>query len=937
MRRIALLAVVSLFASLLPLSTAVAVTTPGAGAWVNELHYDNVGTDENEFVEVALRDGTDLTGWSVVRYNGANGTAYGTDDLGSLTPTGATDGFSFVTLTYPVNGLQNGAPDGLALVDGDGTVVQFLSYEGSFTATDGPATGTTSTDIGISQTGATTLDPVGASLQLTGTGGAYEDFTWQRTTANTAGAVNTDQTLQGGGGGPTNQPISATCADLTIVQGETGSVELTATDPDGVVVDASITGGATDGITLANAVPATTTGGSLSVDLVADGTVSAGDYDLEVTFANDDATPQTRTCTTTVTVDATCSIPTPISDLNTVGGNGLPNTDRFGDAVAVEAVVTADFLDGLSGFFVQEEDADSDGDPTTSEGIFVYTPDLDEAPEVGTLVCVTGTVGAYQGLYQLTWATVTPVAPDQPLPTAVELVLPVDDLTELAQIAGMRVELTGQDGTMTVAQNYFQGQYGELDLSGAGRLWNPTELYDPESPEAAALREQNQRSLIKLDDANSTQNATPMPWIDNGALRAGAETTDVIEGIAGYQFGAYRVQPTDPDAITFTNTDNPRPADAPDVLAGARPRAETVTVASFNVLNYFTTLTSQDSDARGADTPEEFELQAAKIVTAITKLDADVVGLMEIENNFGEPGDALADLVGRLNAEAGAGTYAAVALDAPVGTDAISNAMIYQPAAVTPVGELAIADHQAFVNPRGATIDRNRPAIAQAFETADGEVFVTVVNHLKSKGSACGAGDDGELTGSCNLTRTLAAEELVRWLDEDDPTGTGSDRIAIIGDLNSYAQEDPIDVLREAGYVDTLGDQLGSAYSYVFDGELGRLDHAFLSASLDEHLVGAAEWHINADEPNGFDYNDWNDPANQDESEFRSSDHDPVVVGLAFGPDSPASKDECKNGGWREFTDPEFRNQGQCVAWVVTQRLREVLRDFLGRIFHRWF
>lgn len=463
----------------------------------------------------------------------------------------------------------------------------------------------------------------------------------------------------------------------------------------------------------------------------------------------------------------------------------------------------------------------------------------------------------------------------------------VKDLAELAQLAGMRIELSSATGAMTITQNFFLGQFGELDLSADGFLWHPAELFDPDTPDALQRREDNVNALIKLDDANSTRNPTPTPWLANGDVRAGAETSDTIAGITHYQFGSFRVQPTAPDEIEFVNEDNPRPDGPPDVLAGAEKATVTSTVAAFNVLNYFTTF-----GERGADDADEFELQAAKIVTAITEMDADVVGLMEIENNFGGPGDALLDLVQRLNDATAPGTYAAVDLKAPVGTDAISNAMIYQPDRVTPVGELAIADQDAFVNPLGAVRDKNRPAIAQAFEVETGDVFIAVVNHLKSKGSSCvSEGDPSDpITGSCNLTRTAAAEELVRWLAEDDPTATGVDRIAIIGDLNAYGMEDPLDALREGGYIDPFVDD-APVYSFTFDGEHGRLDHGLLSPSLNERLLDAAIWHINTDEPAAFDYNDWNDPANQDTSEFRSSDHDPVLLGLQF----PRQASGCRN------------------------------------------
>ena len=133
-----------------------------------------------------------------------------------------------------------------------------------------------------------------------------------------------------------------------------------------------------------------------------------------------------------------------------------------------------------------------------------------------------------------------------------------------------------------------------------------------------------------------------------------------------------------------------------------------------------------------------------------------------------------------------------------------------------------------------------------------------VVNHLKSKGSDCndvGDPDTGDGAGNCNVTRTLAAEALVDWL-ASDPTGSGDDDVLIIGDLNSYAKEDPIDVLLAGGYADLVQDEIGpSAYSYVFDGESGYLDYALASASLTGQVSGVGEWHINADEPIVLDYN----------------------------------------------------------------------------------
>ncbi|HET9497200.1 MAG TPA: endonuclease, partial [Candidatus Limnocylindria bacterium] len=142
--------------------------------FINEIHYDNTGTDAGEAIEIAGPAGTDLTGWSIVLYNGSGGAVYDTDALTGIIPN-QQNGMGTVSLSYPVNGIQNGSPDGIALVDPSTTAVQFLSYEGSFVAVGGPANGLTSTDIGVSENSSEAL---GQSLQLTGSGTAYEDFTW---------------------------------------------------------------------------------------------------------------------------------------------------------------------------------------------------------------------------------------------------------------------------------------------------------------------------------------------------------------------------------------------------------------------------------------------------------------------------------------------------------------------------------------------------------------------------------------------------------------------------------------------------------------------------------------------------------------------------------------------------------------------------------------
>jgi predicted extracellular nuclease len=174
---------------------------PAAAAisvFINEIHYDNAGTDAGEAIEIAGPAGTNLSGWSLVLYNGAGGASYNTLALTGIIPDQQA-GFGTLHFTYPVNGIQNGSPDGIALVNG-ATVVQFLSYEGTFTAVGGPANGMLSTDIGVSEDGS---EPVGQSLRLSGTGQFYEDFTWNAPAAATFGAINTGQNFGAGDAAPT--------------------------------------------------------------------------------------------------------------------------------------------------------------------------------------------------------------------------------------------------------------------------------------------------------------------------------------------------------------------------------------------------------------------------------------------------------------------------------------------------------------------------------------------------------------------------------------------------------------------------------------------------------------------------------------------------------------------------------------------------------------
>ncbi len=603
-----------------------------------------------------------------------------------------------------------------------------------------------------------------------------------------------------------------------------------------------------------------------------------------------------------------------------------------GEDVVVEAIVVGDFQSNgaadngdLNGFFLQEEDADADGDVATSEGLFVYYPGGAVDVAVGDLVQVSGSVAEFNGQTQLTAGSVEVLASARPLPALSELTLPVAALADFEAYESMRVRFAQP---LLISEYFNYDRFGEivlaLPLPGEPRPMTPTAVETPASPGYFQRSELNGLSRITLDDGRSSQNPDPALHPGGGEFSLenrfrGGDTLTEVTGVLDYRFGLYRVQPT--RAASYSAT-NPRPGAAPEVGGSLK-------VAAFNVLNYFTTLDGQGPicgpaaslDCRGADNAGEFQRQRDKIIAALAKLDAAVVGLVELENNAA----AIADLVAGLNAQLGAGRYAAVESGA-AGADAIRVGFIYQPAQVSLRGEPALLDSgfdSDFLD------DRNRPALAQTFADNKGGVFTAVVNHLKSKGSACddiGDADLGDGQGNCNGTRSDAAAVLANWL-AGDPTGSGDADFLILGDLNAYDREDPISALLAAGYQDQLARFGGEfVYSYVFDGQFGYLDHALANAALAAQVSGAATWHINADEPDILDYDtSFKKPAQAAlyaADEFRSSDHDPVVVGLTLFV-HPQRPEDCRLGAWRELRGKDgasFARQSDCVLSALPQR-----------------
>ncbi|WP_236120454.1 ExeM/NucH family extracellular endonuclease [Cellulomonas palmilytica] len=585
-----------------------------------------------------------------------------------------------------------------------------------------------------------------------------------------------------------------------------------------------------------------------------------------------------------------------------------------GATVTTQGVVTAAYpTGGRDGYVIQTAGTGGTlGERTASDGLFVYSASTDDLVTIGDEVRVTGAVSEFNGLTEI---TVTSAA-DLEILDSDATVTPLTGAWPATAAAREAIEsmLFAPTGDLTVSNTFSTNQYGEVGLAtGTTPLLQWTEVADPQDTAAVqAVKDDNAARGVVLDDGATTnylssanQSRVP-PYVSlTNPVRVGASVTFDEPVVVTYLNNAWKLDPTQPlvgptdGPVTFENTRTELPRDVGGDL----------TVASFNVLNYFTTLGATTSgcvpytdrtgdpvtvdtgcDPRGAWDPEDLARQQAKIVTAINDLDADVVGLLEIENSAvvdGVDDEALGTLVDALNDAAGEDRWAFVPSSSdlpPVGEmDVITNALIYQPTAVERVG-----DSRALgtLSGSGEAFANAREPIAQAFApVGGGEPVLVAVNHFKSKGSAGplpGDADSGDGQGASNASRVAQATALRDWVA--DIRGD-VEAVALVGDFNAYTLEDPLKVLYDAGYTDAAAELAPGEYSYSFGGLSGSLDHVLLNEAALERATGADVWEINAEESIALEYSRYNyhGALFYADDEYRSSDHDPVLVGLSAG------------------------------------------------------
>lgn len=621
----------------------------------------------------------------------------------------------------------------------------------------------------------------------------------------------------------------------------------------------------------------------------------------------------------------------------------------------VTGVVSAVTTGLTKGFYLQA--LENDGNDKTSEGLFIHTDVADTELKAGDVVCVKGKVQEYYSNTQLSSDANSYVKTGT---SNASLVTPLtikegETLRDaLERHEGMQVELSSAS-ELFVTRNFsydYDSRRNNMMLSHEAPLFKPTQLHAAESDAAVALAKENAANRIYLESDSKAPNGQ-IPYFptfaqdldQNGSseqhIRLGSRV-EGLQGVVNYSYNEYRLIATNEvDSSNFVTS-----GDDFDVARKAAPAIadSDLRVASFNVLNYFTSVADSGHDNptgqnRGATNLDEFLIQQAKIVSAMNKMDADIIGLMEVENNGFGDGSAIQNLVDALNAEIDdvEDHYTYVEIEEQdkyqeeyFGSDAIMVAILYRANAVTPkeAAKVIVTPEQHIAE---NTITRKegtesnpaydkyqRHSLLQTFTVKEtGEDLSVVVNHFKSKGSECieewiaGVEDSepADLQGNCNNFRVSAAKVVGEALKDIDGD------VLVMGDLNAYGKEDPLLTLTDyskekygrdiytAAYTTIGGGELqvektkiekgyglhnlntllhgADTFSYTYSGELGNLDHALASSSLAQKVVAIEDWHINSLESNLFEYSSkYTGDMPKYKDAFSASDHDPVIIAI---------------------------------------------------------
>jgi predicted extracellular nuclease len=841
----------------------VAPPAPPGNVFINEIHYDNAGTDVGEAIEIAGVAGTDLSGYKLVLYNGTNtptaAPTYATTNL-----TGVIDdegnGFGAVSFGYPVNGLQNGDIDGIALIAPDGTVIQLLSYEGTFTAAAGtPAAGVTSTDIGVSEEPA---PGIGLSLQLVGTGSSAADFTWVEGAAQSFGSVNTGQSFL-----PATGDSHLRIDDAKVIEGDSGTTNL--------VFTVHRSGGQASAASASYTVnlDGTATADDLGAGAVLSGTITfaAGEFTRTITVPVNGDTIGEGNETLSVTI-AAASSNVVIDDARATGT--ITNDDPIALSIGAiqgeghisayvnQTVITTGIVTAVdtNGFYMQS--AVGDGNAATSDGIFVFT---NTAPSVhvGDGVSVRGTVTEYAGddagltVTEIATPTVNVESTGNALPAAILIgtggilppsqVLDDDHLTSFdpahdgldfwESLEGMRVTI---DAPQAVSNTTSFGETDVVASHGVG---------------ATGM---NDRGGITISDGD--YNPEKIQIDDDSGIFAGftpnytiGDQLSSVTGIVNYSFDAYEVLVT--EAVTVTN-DTTLTRET-TTLAGD---ANHLSIATYNLEN----LDMSD---------HKFDILASDIVYNLHA--PDIIAVQEIQDADGAGSGS--DLSGTVTAQG--------LIDAIYATSGLRYAYIEvaptvagstggEPGGNIRSGYLYNLDRVDYVEGSaeliaGSVYNGTRSPLVAQFSFA-GQTITTINVHLTSRlGSEPLQGADQPADNAGDAARTAQAAGVKAYIEAhlaDNPALN----IAVLGDWNGFYFEQAQTQLTDpaqGGVLTNLNSLIPESerYSYMFEGNAQQIDNILVTSGL----VGGA----------GYDAVHLN-------SQFggsRPTDHDPQVALLYLG------------------------------------------------------
>ncbi len=846
-------------------------TNGPANVFINEIHYDNSGTDAGEAIEIAGVAGTDLTGYSLILYNGSN-TPNAAPTYGTVALTGVLDdegqGYGALAFNFAANGLQNGIADGVALIAPDGSVVQLLSYEGTFTAAAGtPAAGLTSTDIGVSEDG---TGGIADSLQLTGFGAAGDDFTWQPDSASSFGSLNVGQSII-----PDNGTGLISVGDTRVTEGDTGTSNLVFTvhragglgqsatvdytvNLDGTATLDDLGAGATLSGTLTFAAGDRTA--TVTVPIQGD-TIGEPNETLSLTLSN--ATGDVSIVDDSATGTIVNDDPVALS-IGAIQGAGHQSA-YVGQPVLTSGIVTA--VD-TNGFYLQ--DAVGDGNAATSDAIFVFTG---SAPTVavGNGVSLSGTVAEFAGdaagltVTEITAPTVTVTSAVNDLPDAVLIgidgILPptevIDDdsfavfdpqndgIDFWESLEGMRVtietpqavSLTNSFGETDVVASFGEGATGINDRGGI--TLSPGD-YNPEK--------------IQIDDDSGIFSGFTPDYSIGDQLSN-------VTGIVNYSFDNYEVLVT--DAVTVTK--DVTLTQEVTMLGGD---ANHLSIATYNLENLDVT-------------DNKFDVLAGNIVYNLNA--PDIVAVQEIQDADGAgtgsdlSGTVTAQgLIDQIFAQSGKHyAYVEIAPTTPNSTGGepngnIRNGFLYN------IDRVDYVEGSAELVPGAAYNGTRSPLVAQ-FNFA-GQTVTAIDVHFTSRGGSDPLwGDSQPPNNAGDAARTAQAAGVQTYIEShlaDDP----SLNIALLGDFNGFYYEDAQTQLTDpaqGGVLTNLNFLLPEEerYSYLFEGNAQQIDNILVTGGL----VGAAQYdsvHLN--------------------SQFggsRPTDHDPQLAVLAIGSAAVAQDD----------------------------------------------